>query len=262
MCHLKRFTIFAFAATLIHLCGGNEAFCLTCEQSTFDFCAIPSGAKTGYVTHAFTIRNNSLMPATNIIFQAPYGVQAILAGEGYIDSGETGIVNVAMSLAGRSGRQCQLIRVYPNGHLESKCDLLIKGFIGDEEFVKTLKTLWTNDVRLSQAELQKPGQAEVACSSPIIDIGVINETNAFSHVFRIQNIGTAPLEILQVRGCCGSFANTDKGVVLPGEYASISVRLNFEGRMGKQNRTIAVLTSDVRNPLLMLTVKGEIVRGQ
>jgi hypothetical protein len=75
--------------------------------------------------------------------------------------------------------------------------------------------------------------------------------------FAFTNKGKRPLRIRRVRTSCGcTAAQMSKDVFEPGEKGTLSVTFRFEGRTGKQLKTIFVTTDDPDKPTTHVELTG------
>jgi len=95
----------------------------------------------------------------------------------------------------------------------------------------------------------------------ILDFGTITQGDTVEHTFVFQNMGTEPLRILSARGSCGCTVpkySTDE--VRPGAKGEVFVRFRSAGKMGKQNKTVTLVTNAAVNNRVILTLRGTIQR--
>jgi hypothetical protein len=75
--------------------------------------------------------------------------------------------------------------------------------------------------------------------------------------FTFTNKGKRPLRIRRVRTSCGcTAARMSKEIYEPGEKGTLSVTFKFEGRTGKQLKTIFVTTDDPDKPTTHVDLTG------
>jgi hypothetical protein len=76
------------------------------------------------------------------------------------------------------------------------------------------------------------------------DFGDIKEGDKVEHQFEFTNIGEAPLIISKIITTCGCTAPTwPKDPIKPGEKGIIKVVFNSEGKVGRQNKIITILSN-------------------
>jgi hypothetical protein len=101
------------------------------------------------------------------------------------------------------------------------------------------------------------GKPTIFSPEPIYDFGNRDSEQDVVHEFSIVNLGTAPLEIKDVRTSCGcTVADLEKRILQPGEETHLGSTLKLQGRQGPQNRTITVTSNDPDNPTYQLGFKG------
>ncbi|TAH26311.1 MAG: DUF1573 domain-containing protein [Cytophagales bacterium] len=80
------------------------------------------------------------------------------------------------------------------------------------------------------------------------DFGDIIQGDKVSFVFKYKNTGTEPLIINEVLTTCGCTATEwSKTPLAPGEIGSLSASFNSEGKMGRQNKVITILSNATNN---------------
>ncbi len=93
----------------------------------------------------------------------------------------------------------------------------------------------------------------------IFDFGVINQGDTVEHTFVFMNMGTEPLRITSARGSCGcTVPKYSKQEVAPGAKGEVFVRFRSAGKMGKQNKTVTLVTNAAVNNRVILTLRGTI----
>lgn len=76
------------------------------------------------------------------------------------------------------------------------------------------------------------------------DFGDITQGDKISYVFKFKNSGTDPLIISEVLTTCGCTATKwSKEPILPGKEGEIEATFNSEGKMGRQNKVITILSN-------------------
>ena len=83
------------------------------------------------------------------------------------------------------------------------------------------------------------------------EFGSIRQDSLVSHVFTYKNAGDQPLILSQVKTSCGCTApDWSRDPVRPGGTGQLTIRFNSAGKMGKQNKTIAVYSNAAGWPAL------------
>lgn len=102
------------------------------------------------------------------------------------------------------------------------------------------------------------GSPRAAIVEPIVDVGQVVRGEDFSATFEIQNTGTAPLEITEVRPTCGCTVADYDETIAPGATGRIRATVDTESILGPNSKGITVFTNDPNNPRLQLTVKSNV----
>lgn len=100
------------------------------------------------------------------------------------------------------------------------------------------------------------GAPKISCEAPVFDFGSTEE-ETINHGFVLRNIGSATLEITNIKAACGcTTTQLDTMSLEPGREVTLNSVLSLKGRQGKQTKTIAVETNDPETPVLTLTLTG------
>jgi hypothetical protein len=100
---------------------------------------------------------------------------------------------------------------------------------------------------------------QIVCEQSVYEFGEADPATPVEHAFTIANKGDLTLEIKQVRPSCGcTVAEISQRTLKPGETASLTAKLNLQGRSGPQEKHILVESNDPRTPNLMLSIKGSV----
>lgn len=87
------------------------------------------------------------------------------------------------------------------------------------------------------------------------------EGDVVTHAYTIENRGTAPLDVINVRTSCGCTTAQRPKTIAPGEKDEIVVKGNTRGYGGMTfGKTITVTTNDPDQPNIVLTFKGQVAR--
>ena len=77
--------------------------------------------------------------------------------------------------------------------------------------------------------------------------------------YTFTNQGRSDLYIRKVKASCGCTAtNPEKTMLKPGESSKINATFNTQGKDGKQNKTITVISNDPNNTCILLTIEGTV----
>jgi hypothetical protein len=103
------------------------------------------------------------------------------------------------------------------------------------------------------------GHAQAKAIDPVYDFGNVYSGTTVKHVFRLKNVGSAPLDVSGVRTSCGcTAAQPTKKQLLPGEESEIAVTFDTRTDHGPATRTITVFTNDQAHQQLDLTMRGDV----
>lgn len=110
---------------------------------------------------------------------------------------------------------------------------------------------------LSQDELASAPVASFASTS--YDFGDMKQGDKKEYTFDLVNKGKRDLIIRNVRSSCGCTAvSPSKKIIAPGESAPIKVVFDSTGKMGRQSKTVTVITNDPKNSTTTLRISTNI----
>lgn len=91
---------------------------------------------------------------------------------------------------------------------------------------------------------EKVAGPEIVFAEASHDFGDIKQGDKVEHVFTFKNTGTEPLILSNVLTTCGCTApDWPRDPIAPGKEATISVRFNSAGKMGRQNKVITIISN-------------------
>jgi hypothetical protein len=91
------------------------------------------------------------------------------------------------------------------------------------------------------------------------DFGEIIQGESVTHDFIIKNIGNDKLIIRSAKGSCGCTVPVwPKEPILEGEESTIKVTFNSAGKLGKQRKTITLVTNAIPNTKV-ITINGNVI---
>ncbi len=126
------------------------------------------------------------------------------------------------------------------------------GFIG----MVVISILWGKEVTLAQG---KKKEAQLSFVQSEYDFGDIIEGEITTYTFKFQNNGRKALLITNVLTSCGcTIAEWSKEPILPGKTGIITASFNTKGKIGKQYKTITVL-SNAKNVQEKIAIQGTIL---
>ncbi len=106
-------------------------------------------------------------------------------------------------------------------------------------------------------EKQKKNAPHIAFDTLTFNFGTINQGDVVSHNFRFKNTGRSDLLIHKIKSSCGCTATAPESkVISKGKKSFIKATFNSRGKVGKQHKTITVITNDPDHPEVTLRVTG------
>jgi hypothetical protein len=104
------------------------------------------------------------------------------------------------------------------------------------------------------------GAPKVSIAAPVHDFGTVERGVAVDHVFRLKNVGTAPLRVDHVKGTCACTVGVATGeAIAAGEEAWVTMRLDTAELAGRTTKTATVYTNDPVVPAVPVTLTGEVL---
>jgi hypothetical protein len=92
------------------------------------------------------------------------------------------------------------------------------------------------------------------------DLGNIKQGKIVTKVYRVKNEGSGKLIIKDVNATCGCTAvKPMKNELKAGESTELKVTFNSTGRMGKQEKTVYIISNDPVNSTLQITFSANIL---
>jgi predicted double-glycine peptidase len=111
--------------------------------------------------------------------------------------------------------------------------------------------------------ISKPQQTDlgerpnVQVKEVLYDFGYAKHLQTITHNFELKNIGSLPLEILEVSSSCACTAVLlSEKIVPPHQTAKIESKFETKLNRGRQTATIKVRTNDPNTPVIHLTLTG------
>jgi hypothetical protein len=109
---------------------------------------------------------------------------------------------------------------------------------------------------------EKANAPAIAFDNNTFDFSNIKQGEKVEHVFTISNNGKSELFIRKVKASCGCTAvNPAKDMVPPGESTTMKVIFDSRGKIGKQNKTITIISNDPKHPRSIVWVKGVVAEA-
>jgi hypothetical protein len=94
------------------------------------------------------------------------------------------------------------------------------------------------------------------------DFGDIYQGDNVEHVFKFTNTGNEPLIISNIQVTCGCTAPSwPKNPIPPGGKGEIKIGFNSAGKMGRQNKTVTVVSNAVNEDNLISFVTNILAKN-
>ncbi|WP_372794438.1 DUF1573 domain-containing protein [Pontiella sp.] len=94
------------------------------------------------------------------------------------------------------------------------------------------------------------------CSSPVYDFGTLISPESITHEFSLKNVGDEPVQISNIKNCCGVSTAIEPMVIEPGSNAVCISVFKCKNRYGKQEKQILISSNDRKNPYFELKMVG------
>jgi hypothetical protein len=143
------------------------------------------------------------------------------------------------------------------------------GFVLDRLFVVINKNMDYNN-RLSvsvniEENFEKLSPQELANApkavyeNPTFNFGSLKEGQKIDYAFKLKNEGKSNLIIRNIKPSCGCTAiSPEKTMIAPGESTEIKMVFDSKGTMGRQYKTITVITNAPNAPTTVLKIIGTV----
>lgn len=141
------------------------------------------------------------------------------------------------------------------GFLVDRVDITLDGTNNAANRLTVSATIQEDFGRLTPE--QKANAPAIAFDNNTFNFESIAQGETAEHVFTISNNGKSDLYIRKIKASCGCTAvQPEKDVIPAGESTTMKVVFNSRGKVGKQNKTITVISNDPKHPRTILWVKG------
>ena len=102
-------------------------------------------------------------------------------------------------------------------------------------------------------------QPRVALDHGVFDFGTVERGVPVDHTFRLPNRGTAELRVDHVKSSCGcTVAVLSEREIPPGGEGRVAVTLDTARLSGRTTKTVSIYTNDPDQPVLALTLTGQV----
>ncbi|MCC5945825.1 MAG: DUF1573 domain-containing protein [Bernardetiaceae bacterium] len=103
-------------------------------------------------------------------------------------------------------------------------------------------------------------QADIHFEEDRYEFGEVKEGQKVKRTFTYKNTGNAPLILSDLRTTCGcTVSEWDKNPLPPGEQNKITVVFDTKGKVGRQHKTVSVLSNSAQNPVAKLRLYGNVL---
>ncbi len=99
------------------------------------------------------------------------------------------------------------------------------------------------------------------CSSPVYDFGTLISPESITHEFSLKNVGDEPVQISNIKNCCGVSTAIEPMVIEPGSNAVCISVFKCKNRYGKQEKQILISSNDRKNPYFELKMVGTLQKA-
>lgn len=101
---------------------------------------------------------------------------------------------------------------------------------------------------------------KIEFAKSVHDFGEIEKGQKVNTVFKFENVGEGPLEIINVGTSCGcTTAKPEKSVYQPTESGQIPVEFDSTRFSGPITKRITITTNDATSPKTVVTIKGTVI---
>jgi len=211
------------------------------QQVDYDFGNITQG---DIVSHTFILSNNGgdLLKITDV--RASCGCTAANPTKRELKPGESSNLEVTFNSKGRKGPQVKTVNVTTNDPdrkdvlLTIKCNII-------EPVVKENKS----GARIYFEETQH-------------DFGKVKEGTKVEYTFKFENKGTEPLVVKDVKTSCGcTAAVVSSNTLKPGEVGSLKVGFDTKNRVGRNSKSVTIVSNDDKEPNRVLMIYAEVQKN-
>lgn len=129
----------------------------------------------------------------------------------------------------------------------------------DRKNLLTISATITEDFG-SLTEKEMAAAPKIEFSEKVFNFGKMAQKTSVEHDFVFRNTGKTDLVIRKIKSSCGCTAVSPKErVIKPGQSSSIKAIFSSGTRIGRQNKSITVITNDPKFSTIVLRVTGEVM---
>ena len=100
----------------------------------------------------------------------------------------------------------------------------------------------------------------IAFNKKLLDFGKVKQGDKAFFVFQIRNDGKRELVIRTTKTSCGcTDSKPENSKLQPGESCKLKVSFNTHGFLGKQEKTVTIISNDPKNPVTLLKIQATVV---
>lgn len=111
----------------------------------------------------------------------------------------------------------------------------------------------------SESYSASPEEPRIQVPEAVYDFGQVRGGQRVEHVFTIENVGNASLEIAETRSSCGCATSLlSEPKIPPGGNIQVKVHFTAPMKSGKTEQYIEYQTNDLNQPLVELRIKAEV----
>jgi hypothetical protein len=146
------------------------------------------------------------------------------------------------------------------GFLVDRVDVMLDGEQKSSNRLTISATIEEDFASMTTEE--KANAPKIVFSESTFEFEEIKQGEKVEHVFTISNNGRSDLIIRKVRASCGCTAvNPEDRIIAAGESTTMKVIFNSAGKVGKQNKTITIISNDPAHSRTILWVKGTVTQS-
>lgn len=143
------------------------------------------------------------------------------------------------------------------GFVMNRVTMLVNGESPQGNLISISANIQENFSTLNEAELEKA--AAITFNEIVYDFGAVEEGFMVKHDFNFTNTGKSDLIIRKVKASCGcTTIAPSKLVIKPGESSSINASFRTNGYVGRQSKTVTVITNDPKQSSMVLRLTGTV----
>jgi hypothetical protein len=145
------------------------------------------------------------------------------------------------------------------GFVFDRVNILLNGESGNANRLTISATIEEDFSKLTPEQLANA--PTISFDNHTFQFNEIKQGEKVEHTYTITNNGKSDLIIRKVKASCGCTAVSPvDDIVKAGESTTMKVIFNSAGKMGKQNKTITVISNDPKHSRTVLWVKGNVVK--